>query len=237
MGRNKDELIKLAEKITGQECKDVLTKKDALKKIACYYLGEEKEFASIADCLESIVEHGATGGGSGGGESAVLTSKKLTATDIRSAVEEEKAITPPSDVDGFSEITFPSYLLQEKVITTNGTIEFGTMSAPFFPKKVTVNIPSDYTIENLSLNKNSEPVTISYEGKAFVFLGTINGSGNLTGIGGAPSNLLNSNSVTISSAGSTAGTISSDPNAKTITYTPNASFSFGSVTITKVIIG
>lgn len=62
MGRNKNELIKLAEKITGQECKDVLTKKDALKKIACYYLGEEKEFASIADCLESIVEHGATGG-------------------------------------------------------------------------------------------------------------------------------------------------------------------------------
>lgn len=69
MGRNKDELIKLAEKITGQECKDVLTKKDVLKKIACYYLGEEKEFASIADCLESIVEHGATGGGSGGGSS------------------------------------------------------------------------------------------------------------------------------------------------------------------------
>lgn len=62
MGRNKDELIKLAEKITGQECKDVLTKKDALKKIACHYLGEEKEFASIADCLESIVEHGVSGG-------------------------------------------------------------------------------------------------------------------------------------------------------------------------------
>lgn len=69
MGRNKDELIKLAEKITGQECKDVLTKKDALKKIACYYLGEEKEFASIADCLESIVEHGASGSGSGGSSS------------------------------------------------------------------------------------------------------------------------------------------------------------------------
>ena len=68
MGRNKDELIKLAEKITGQECKDVLTKKDALKKIACHYLGEEKEFASIADCLESIVEYGAVGGGSGGGD-------------------------------------------------------------------------------------------------------------------------------------------------------------------------
>ena len=66
MGRNKDELIKLAEKITGQECKDVLTKKDALQKIACHYLGEEKEFASIADCLESIVEYGTTGGSGGG---------------------------------------------------------------------------------------------------------------------------------------------------------------------------
>ena len=70
MGRNKNELIKLAEKITGQECKDVLTKKDALKKIACHYLGEEKEFASIADCLESIVEHGATGGSGGGSRTA-----------------------------------------------------------------------------------------------------------------------------------------------------------------------
>ena len=67
MGRNKEELIKLAEKITGEPCTGVLTKKDALKKIACYYLGEEKEFASIADCLESIVKYGATGGGSGGG--------------------------------------------------------------------------------------------------------------------------------------------------------------------------
>lgn len=63
MGRNKDELIKLAEKITGLECKDVLTKKDALKKIACHYLGKEKEFASIAACLECIVEYGASGGG------------------------------------------------------------------------------------------------------------------------------------------------------------------------------
>ena len=72
MGRNKDELIKLAEKITGQECKDVLTKKDALKKIACYYLGEEKEFASIADCLECIVEYGATGGSGGGDEDKLL---------------------------------------------------------------------------------------------------------------------------------------------------------------------
>lgn len=70
MGRNKDELIKLTEKITGEQVTGVLTKKDALKKIACYYLGEEKEFASIADCLESIVEHGATGGSGGGSRTA-----------------------------------------------------------------------------------------------------------------------------------------------------------------------
>lgn len=237
MGRNKDELIKLAEKITGQECKDVLTKKDALKKIACYYLGQEKEFASIADCLESIVEHGATGGGSGGG-SAVLTSKELTATDIRSAVEEGKAITPPSDVDGFSEITFPSFLLTEKVITENETSEFGTMSAPFFPKKVTVNIPSssNYTLETLSLDKNSEPVTISYADKVFVFLGKIETWGELVGIGGTANNLLYEKSVTISGGGDIAGTVSVNPDAKTITYTPNTSYNMGSVNITKLII-
>lgn len=83
MGRNKDELIKLAEKITGQECKDVLTKKDALKKIACHYLGEEKEFASIADCLECIVEYGASGGGSGGGDSGGGDYGKLIILDIK----------------------------------------------------------------------------------------------------------------------------------------------------------
>ena len=94
MGRNKDELIKLAEKITGQECKDVLTKKDALKKIACHYLGEEKEFASIADCLECIVEYGATGGGSGGGGIELI---ELNAT--------ENNIYEPAENQAYSRVT------------------------------------------------------------------------------------------------------------------------------------
>ena len=101
MGRNKDELIKLAEKITGQECKDVLTKKDALKKIACYYLGEEKEFASIADCLESIVEHSATGGGSGGGGG--YTHKAIIGihTDGTNTSEEIYLSSNTSSAEGF----------------------------------------------------------------------------------------------------------------------------------------
>ena len=235
MGRNKDELIKLAEKITGQECKDVLTKKDALKKIACHYLGEEKEFASIADCLESIVEHGATGGSGGGG--ATIT-KKLNAKEIRTSVESEQAITPPEGYDGFSEITFTPGLLSEQIVTENQTLEFGTNSAPYFPKKLTVSVPtaSNYTLETLPLDKDSEPVTISYEGKSFVFLGKIETWGEFVGLGGTASNLLNENSVTVESTGAIAGTVSVNPDAKTITYTPNTSYNIGSVNITKLII-
>ena len=236
MGRNKDELIKLAEKITGQECKDVLTKKDALKKIACHYLGEEKEFASIADCLESIVEHGATGGGSGGGGATIT--KKLNAKEIRTSVESGQAITPPEGYDGFSEITFTPGLLSEQIVTENQTLEFGTDSTPYFPKKLTVSVPtaSNYTLETLSLNKDSEPVTISYADKVFVFLGKIESWGEFVGLGGTASNLLYSKSVTIEDGGATAGTVSIDPDAKTITYTPNTSYNIGSVRITKLII-
>ena len=107
MGRNKDELIKLAEKITGQECKDVLTKKDALKKIACHYLGEEKEFASIADCLESIVEHGATGG-SGGGDYGKYLVLDIKATPIEDP--ETLAITHYNVVVDFSK--YPDKYIQ-----------------------------------------------------------------------------------------------------------------------------
>lgn len=236
MGRNKDELIKLAEKITGQECKDVLTKKDALKKIACYYLGEEKEFASIADCLESIVEHGATGGGSGGGGTTIT--KKLNAKEIRTSVESEQAITPPEGYDGFSEITFNPGLLSEQIVTENQILEFGTDNVPYFPKKLTVSVPSssNYTLETLSLDKNSAPITISYADKVFVFLGNIETWGELVGIGGTADKLLYEKSVTIDGGGASAGTVSLDPEAKTITYTPNTSYNMGSVNITKLII-
>ena len=112
------------------------------------------------------------------------------------------------------------------------------MSAPFFPKKVTVNIPSssNYTLETLSLDKNSEPVTISYADKVFVFLGKIETWGELVGIGGTANNLLDEKSVTISGDGDIAGTVSVNPDAKTITYTPNTSYNMGSVNITKLII-
>lgn len=235
MGRNKDELIKLAEKITGQECKDVLTKKDALKKIACHYLGEEKEFASIADCLECIVEYGASGGSGGGGKTIT---KKLNAKEIRTSVESKQAITPPEGYDGFSEITFIEGFLSEQIVTENQTLEFGTDNTPYFPKKLTVSVPtaSNYTLETLSLDKNSEPITISYADKVFVFLGKIESWGEFVGLGGTASNLLYSKSVTVEDAGATAGTVSIDPDAKTITYTPNTSYNMGSVRITKLII-
>ena len=235
MGRNKDELIKLAEKITGQECKDVLTKKDALKKIACHYLGKEKEFASIADCLESIVEHGASGGSGGGG--ATIT-KELNAKEIRTSYESSQAITPPEGYDGFSEITFTPGLLSEQIVTENQTLEFGTDEAPYFPKKLTVSVPapSNYTLETLSLNKDSEPVTISYEGKRLVFLGMIN-SGKFIGIGGNTDILLTPiSAVTIRGDGANAGSVTADLDTKTIKYTPNPSYNKGSVEITKLII-
>ena len=81
--------------------------------------------------------------GTGGGGSANLTTKEIQAQMIRNSVTNGQAITPPDGVDGFSEITFPSYLLTEEEIVVNGTKEFGTDSAPFFPKKVTVNVPSN----------------------------------------------------------------------------------------------
>lgn len=109
MGRNKDELIKLAEKITGQECKDVLTKKDALKKIACHYLGEEKEFASIADCLESIVEYGATGGSGGGGNNNGIYKLICRKSDFSYLADTKQLYCETSKCEGG--IVFPLHLL------------------------------------------------------------------------------------------------------------------------------
>ena len=174
---------------------------------------------------------------SGGGGSANLTTKELDAIAIRNAFENGKAITPPEGYDGFSEITFPSFLLTSQSFTTNQTKSYGTVSSPFFLKELNVNVPSAYTVDFISVDKNGAPVTISFEGKAFVYLGTINAFGEFTGLGGGESNLRNAQSINISSAGSTAGTISLDPVAKTITYTPNPSFQMGYVTLTKVIIG
>ena len=193
------------------------------------------------DCPEELQDktfaEATSGGGGSGGGGATIT-KKLNAKEIRTSVESGQAITPPEGYDGFSEITFTPGFLSEQVVTRNQTMEFGTDEAPYFPKKLTVSVPapSNYTLETLSLDKNSEPVTISYADKVFVFLGKIETWGELVGIGGTASNLLSAQSVTVEDGGATAGIVSIDLNAKTITYTPDTSYNMGSVRITKLII-
>ena len=128
--------------------------------------------------------------------------------------------------------------IQELSVTENGTYNAGD-NAAYNP--VTVNVPSggggEVIIETSNLGANSDPITISYEGKSFVFLGNLNSSGKLIGIGGNEDNLLAPiESVNISSVGTIAGTVSCDHNTKTITYTPNISFRYGTVAITKVIV-
>ena len=190
------------------------------------------------DCPEGMLGktfEQATSGSGGGG--ATIT-KELNAKEIRTSVESRQAITPPEGYDGFSEITFAPGLLSEQVVAKNQTMEFGTDDTPYFPKKLTVAVPapSNYTLETLSLGKDSEPVTISFADKVFVFLGKIETWGEFVGLGGTASNLLYSRSVTIEDGGATAGIVSIDPDAKTITYTPDTSFNMGSIRITKLII-
>lgn len=185
---------------------------------------------------KSFAEATSGGGGSGGGGATIT--KELNAKEIRTSVESSQAITPPEGYDGFSEITFTPDLFSEQIVTENQTLEFGTDEAPYFPKKLTVSVPapSNYTLETLDVDTNSEPVTISYEGKSFVFLGKIRSWGEFVGLGGTASNLLYKRSVTLEEGGATAGIVSNDPDAKTITYTPDTSYNMGSVRITKLII-
>lgn len=186
------------------------------------------------DCpqgMENLTFEQATSGGGGAN-----TAKELDAQEIRASVESRQAITPPEGYDGFSEITFPSYLLTEEEITTNITKEFGTDSAPYFPKKVTVNIPSNYTIEEKSFNKSSEPFTLDCSDKSFVYLMTVSNNGVGQGIAGLVSDLLKDFTVNVSSAGSTAGTMTWTANTKTLTYTPNTNYQMGSVRFKLVVI-
>lgn len=186
------------------------------------------------DCpqgMENLTFQQATSGGGGAN-----TAKEIQAQEIRASVESRQAITPPEGYDGFSEITFPSYLLIEEEITTNGTKEFGTASAPYFPKKVTVNIPSEYTIEEKSFNKNSEPFTLDCSDKSFVYMMTVANNGVGQGIAGLVSDLLGDFTVNVSSAGSTAGTMTWTANTKTLTYTPNTNYQMGSVRFKLVVI-
>lgn len=188
------------------------------------------------DCPEDLQSKTFNEATSGGGGGSNLTTKELQAQMIRNAVENGQAITPSDGVDGFSEITFPSYLLIEEEIATNGTKEFGTDSAPYFPKKVTVNIPSGHTIEEKSFNKNSEPFTLDCSDKAFVYLMTISSQGIGQGIAGIVSDLVNDFTVNVSSSGATAGTMTWTASTKTLTYTPNTNFQMGSTRFRLVTI-
>ena len=168
--------------------------------------------------------------------SANLKAEEIDATDIRTSVERGQAITPPEGYDGFSEITFPSYLLTEEKIVVNGTKEFGTGSAPYFPKKVTVNIPSNYTIEEKSFSKTSEPFTLDCSDKTFVYMMAVVTNGVGQGITGLVTDLLGNFTVNVSSAGSTAGTMTWTASTKTLTYTPNTNFQMGSTRFKLVTI-
>ena len=150
MGRNKNELIKLAEKITGQECKDVLTKKDALKKIACHYLGEEKEFASIADCLECIVEYGASGGGSVGGG---YTHKAIIGihTDGTNGYEELYLSSNTSSAEGFINGYWAVTSVSGDTLTDN-IFEFNQLLGAYAYKIYTDD--ENITIEQTNRDKN-----------------------------------------------------------------------------------
>ena len=188
------------------------------------------------DCPEGMENLTFKQATSGGGGSATLTTEELAAKEIRIAVENGQAITPPEGKDGFSEITFPSFLLQEEEIVTNGTKEYGTASAPYFPKKVTVNIPSANTIEEKSFSKTSAPFTLDCSDKSFVYMMTVSNNGVGQGMAGLVTDLINDFTVNVSSAGSTAGTMTWTASTKTLTYTPNTNFQMGSTRFRLVTI-
>lgn len=192
------------------------------------------------DCPEDLQNktfaQATSGSGGGGGGSGNLTTKEITAQMIRNAVENGQAITPPDGVDGFSEIDFPDSLLTEEEIVVNGTKEFGVNSSPYFLKKLTVNIPSTYTLEKKSFNKSSEPFILDCSGKSFVYMMTIANNAVGQGITGLVVDLTNDFTVNVSSSGSKAGIMTWTADTKTLTYTPNTSFQMGSVIFNLVTI-
>lgn len=181
------------------------------------------------DELVTLAENGELGGGS-----ANLTEKEIQAQMIRESVENGQAITPPDGVDGFSEITFPSYLLTEEEIVVNGTKEFGTDSAPFFPKKVTVNVPSSSRIETLSVNKNDGPIEIDC--KNYSFFALFFKADNATGQGIYNLTITTMDyQETINSAGMQAGVMQWVANDKKLIFTPNSDFMMNTINLNLVL--
>lgn len=146
MGRNKDALIVLAEKLTGETCGAVTTKKDALKKIACYYAGQEVKCETIADTIECIAEH-CSGGTSGGGGETTPTNEchiKLNKSSLVRDTGNEQIKGDTYNKEGFFNI--PPYMTEYGSI---GTIfyDYENMQIPTALKNM-----QDYTLREILLN-------------------------------------------------------------------------------------
>lgn len=231
MGRNKDSLIELAAKLTGENCGEVKTKKDALKKIACFYAGEEVECNTVADALQCIASH--CEGGSGG--SANLIDYTLSIPKISEALQNGNTEILPEDADGFKSIKLNNFRLNKLTVTANGTYSCGGYGSPYFYNEVEVNIEGSPYFEAKSVSPSSEPITLDLNGKAFGAITTFGANGNGYGAYINPSVVSNSYSIDIMNGGSRAGTVNWNAEDKLLTYTPNPSYPMGSTNITFIL--
>lgn len=160
-----------------------------------------------------------------------LETKTFSVIDINNNTE----ILPKSGYAGFDKIKVGAILQAEITYIENGTHVFGDASNPFFPRKITVNVPSTFVAETINVKPKDNPVVIDCTGKKFVSLMTSASTSNGAGI---TTEVNNANKITVdvSQSGRTAGTMVWDGEKKTLTYTPNASFSMGNTQFFKVVI-
>lgn len=160
-----------------------------------------------------------------------LETKTLSVTDINNSTE----ILPKSGNAGFDKIKVGNILQAEITYTQNGTHVFGDNATPYFPRKVIVDVPSNFVAENISVSPSDDPVVMDGTDKKFVSLMTNASTSNGVGITTETSN-RNKITVNVSQSGQIAGTMVWDGTKKTLTYTPNASFPMGATQFFKVVI-
>jgi hypothetical protein len=114
--------------------------------------------------------------GSGGGSAVNLVEYEANAVELVNAKNSGTPILPPEGIDGFSQINADSLSLQERTITSNGTYEAGTSSAPYLFKKITVSVPATdtSTVETLQCYQNSDSGNCLYFNTKFSVSGIIN---------------------------------------------------------------
>lgn len=192
---------------------------------------EENKEVSLSGGVTEIVPSAGNDGMKKVTATVKLETKILSVTDINNNTE----ITPRSGNAGFNKIKMGSMLQAERVFTGNGTYNFGDASNPFFPRKVVIDVPSDFIAETISVGASDDPIVIDCTDKKFVSLMTSASTSNGKGITTEVSN-ANKITVNISQSGQTAGTMVWDGAKKTLTYTPNASFPMGATQFFKVVI-